>query len=412
MSAKKCTVCGESSIIQEEEGAVCMNCGTVHSELQTFVSDSYIGCQNPVFTQSQLPLHAWHLKGKREQPTMKRCRAKLQSLCVKLSFGPEMIEAANSLLLQATQYKEFKCMYTYNKILLSHCCVYITGRQFNFPITIKEFCFLTRQSVSDVAKLHQRLISKLHIDIQYQSIASLMAYHLSDSVFNRECLDMVKDILKLYERKRTSSSPHRDVTLGLAAYLAWGSMNLVEYSNCRIKQFAKKHKFIFTPVWGVRLKELNEILTDVGSRLPWISNTSTKHFVVKHLKDILQFQNSLLLKEMMESDSEEEDEKTDSDCTSEDKCESMDEKDECEKDKDQNGQECMYMIEVPDNDSSNGLAGNENLNVVQTTLNQDESVCVELEPATPKIPNCSDFAGKTFVYHSTFRVITADLPTK
>ncbi|XP_060075502.1 transcription factor IIIB 50 kDa subunit-like [Ylistrum balloti] len=413
MPGRKCLICGENSVIQEEDGAVCMNCGIVHSE-QKFVSEGSIGYQNPDFLHSEIPSHARQLKAKREQPIVKRCKAKVRSLCAKLAFSSEMSGAADALFVRALQCPEFQRMVSYKKNLLSHCCVYITGRQFNFPITIKEFCAITRQSVSDIARLYQKIISKLVIEIQYQSIASLITYHLSDSIFNRECLEMVKDILKLYERKRTSCSPHRDVTIGLAAYLAWGSMNLMEYRTCRIKDFARQHKFIFTPMWRTRLKELVKILTEVGSHLPWISNTTSKYFVVKNLKDILQFQNSLLLKDLMENDSEEEeDEKNECD-DKEDDSENTNEENECETEDDQNGHECMYMYNVSDNDETfdTDLAPNKNLNGDHNAQNKDESVCVEIEPANKKILNYSDLAGKTFVYHTTLRVISADLPTK
>ncbi|XP_069140322.1 transcription factor IIIB 50 kDa subunit-like [Argopecten irradians] len=402
MSDKTCTVCGENSIVQEAEGAVCMNCGTVQSEQSNFVSDAGdVGYQDPVYLHSVLPSHARQLKAKREQPIIKTCRKKLQYLCVKLSFRPEMVEAANSLFQRALQYKEFRHMLTYNKHILSHCCVYITGRQFNFPITIKEFCAITRQSVSDVARLHKRLISKLEIDIQYQSIASLITYHLSNPVFNRECHDMVKDIVKLYERRSKSNSPHRDVIIGLAAYLSWGSMNLIEYSKTKLTQFAKKHKFIYTAVWRERFKELNDILTDVGSRLPWITTTATPNFTVKHLKDILRFQNSLLLKEMLQNDCEIEEDESDN------QNEEVQElnKEDCDgENAEENSQECMYILD--DNDKSD----KHEKNVGQPVSKRDGSDSVGLESADPKNVNFTELAGKTFVYHSTFRVITADLP--
>ncbi|OWF53181.1 transcription factor IIIB 50 kDa subunit-like [Mizuhopecten yessoensis] len=421
MSGQKCTVCGESSVIKEGGGTVCINCGTLHSE-QTFLSENSFGYQNPAFLNTLLPAHAGHLKSKQDRPAVRQCKAKMRSLCAKLTYSYAMIEAANNLFDRAYAYGEFKRMHSFNKNMLSHCCVYITGRQFNFPVTIKEFCAITRQPVSDVAKLYHKLITKLHIDIQYQSIASLITYHLSDPVFNGECFSMVKDILKLYERKRTSCSPHRDVTIGLAAFLAWGSMNFIEYSKCSLKQFAKKHKFIFTSIWRVRLKELTEILTQVGSRLPWISNITGKHFVVNHLKDILEFQNSLLLKDVLENDSSEEgDEKNESESTNEEaesendaqECEDKDLEDQCECDENQSDRGCMYMYEVPDNDdtcSATDQSENENSNG-KNTQNQPESICVEIESANPKRLDYADLAGKTFVYHSTLRVITADLPS-
>lgn len=309
-TGKKCTVCGEWTVIQEEHGAVCMECGTFTSD-SMLVNEATTGYQDSNFHVMQLPEHSKHFKAKEISFTVQKCLMEMKHLCSKLKYSATMVESVKQLFNRAYPRGEFKFRLSYSKHMLAYGCVYIVGRQFNFPITIKEFCVLTRQSVSDMAKMYQKLVTDLQIYIQYQSIASIITYHLSDKMFTKDCLDMIQDIIRLYSRASSASLPHRDTTIAIAAFLAWGSQNLAEYRKCTLKTFAKKHKFVYTHTWLSRLKELQEILTKIGSRLPWlnVSDACKKDFVVHNLKDILAYQNSLLLKETrIEEESEESDE--------------------------------------------------------------------------------------------------------
>jgi len=313
-----CPVCNEAAVIvdtsREEECSVCAECGTVVEE-HVFTSKTPVwineGYQHVSDLHKNAPKHLKHIHAAVEPEGLVKGRKRAKQIAGRFMSNSEMVSAAVSFYEKAYYNPDFKHILVSNKIILSDCCVFIVGRQnySELPLTMKEFCLLTHQSIYEFAAIYKQLLTTYDIKLPHQSMGCVIGYYMSKAKFQRETMDLVTDIVSLCQENLLKSSSHRDILVMVASYIAWTSQNLTENKGkvLSLKQFMSKFNFTYSKSVSTRLKEVTDVLTKVGQNLPWAAQENKKHFVQYNLKDILKYKRSLMYEQILQRDSEEED---------------------------------------------------------------------------------------------------------
>ncbi|NXP27692.1 BRF2 factor, partial [Scytalopus superciliaris] len=315
----RCPGCGSAALVEDalyaQQQLVCAACGCVLAEglLTTTYSDEE-HLREVAYSQST---------GQREQLSrcLQRGIRRVQDLCKVLQLPAAFEETSVSYFQRALQLPAFHLVSLEKKELLGGCCVFVTCRQHNWPLTMGTICSLLYAKQELFAGVFLSLQRELGLSVPALSLADLVKTHLSSFRLFQPSADVPAPFLEDKEKlvARTMgivelaseawlvTGRHPVPVVTAAAFLAWQSLQPRARLCCPLARFCRVAGVDLPPPAHLRLRELLEILLGMASQLPWLrAFCLDKKTVVKHVGDLLQHRVFLLRKAFCQEDEEEQ----------------------------------------------------------------------------------------------------------
>ncbi|KAK2544410.1 Brf2 [Columba livia] len=174
---RRCPGCGSAELLEDalyaQQQLVCAACGCVLAEglLTTTYSDEEHR-REVAYSQST---------GQKEQLSrcVQRGIRRVQDLCKVLQLPTVFEETAVSYFQRAVQHPAFHLVSLEKKELLGGCCVFVTCRQHNWPLTMGTICSLLYAKQELFAGVFLSLQKELGLSVPALSLADLVSTHLN-----------------------------------------------------------------------------------------------------------------------------------------------------------------------------------------------------------------------------------------
>ncbi|XP_027562158.1 transcription factor IIIB 50 kDa subunit isoform X2 [Neopelma chrysocephalum] len=303
----RCPECGSAALVEDalyaQQQLVCAACGCVLAEglLTTTYSDEE-HLREVAYSQST---------GQKERLSrcLQRGIRRVQDLCKVLQLPAVFEKTAVSYFQRALQLPAFHLVSLEKKELLGGCCVFVTCRQHNWPLTMGTICSLLYAKQDLFAGVFLSLQKELGLSVPALSLADLVKTHLSSFRLFQPSADVPAPFLEDKEKlvARTMgivelasetwlvTGRHPVPVVTAAAFLAWQSLQPRARLSCPLARFCRVAGVDLPPPAQLRLKELLEILLGMASQLAWLRGFRLdKKTVVKHVGDLLQHRVFLL----------------------------------------------------------------------------------------------------------------------
>ncbi|XP_063276174.1 transcription factor IIIB 50 kDa subunit [Prinia subflava] len=316
----RCPECGSESLVEDahyaQQQLVCAACGCVLSEgllTTTYTDEEHL--REVAYSQST---------GQKEQLSrcLQRGIRRVQDLCKVLQLPAVFEDTAVSYFQRALQLPAFHLVSLEKKELLGGCCVFVTCRQHNWPLTMGTVCSLLYAKQDLFASVFLSLQRELGLSVPALSLADLVTTHLNSFRLVQptanvpapfledrdKLLARTMAIVELASETWLVTGRHPVPVVTAAAFLAWQSLRPGPRLGCPLARFCRLAGVDLPPPAHLRLKELLEILLAMASQLSWLRRFDLdKKTVVKHIGDLLQHRVFLLKNAFSQQDGEQQD---------------------------------------------------------------------------------------------------------
>uniref|UniRef100_A0A3Q3G8S9 Transcription factor IIIB 50 kDa subunit n=1 Tax=Labrus bergylta TaxID=56723 RepID=A0A3Q3G8S9_9LABR len=277
-----CPGCGSSNIVDDalysQAQLVCVDCGSVVSE--GVLADDPVGC---LMTDIKTKVSASHV-------------------CI-LRVHSEIEDLSNTYYNQAYQHESFIKVSLQKKEVLAGCCVLVSCRLLNWPITMGTISCLLDVDPMVVGVVYQEMVKVLHITAPIVNVTDVM--EASSDVpeeFAEDSRALSKRAVALVELAADTwiVTGRKPIPIMMAAiYLAWQSLKpnkqRLKFSLDKFCQLAKVNKL--RPAMK-RITEMKEVLCKLGKEIPWVRVEVTLENVILQVGDILNNRYALLRRAM------------------------------------------------------------------------------------------------------------------
>nr|XP_060643585.1 transcription factor IIIB 50 kDa subunit [Anolis sagrei ordinatus] len=304
---KKCPDCGSLDIVEDSHYAqsqlVCADCGFVLTEgllTTTFAEEQHL--QEVTYSRST---------GESEQlgHCLQRGIKRVRDLCKVLHLPSLFEETAVSYYQQAIKHPCFRLVSLEKKEMIVGCCVFVTCRQHNWPLTMGTVCLLLYADKELFAGVYLQFLKEMSLDVPSLSLIDLVKTHLNSFKLFQQSSGIppkfVEDKEQLVERTIQMvelasetwlvTGRHPIPIVMAAAFLAWQSLRPVDRLSCTLSKFCKLAGTDAPRPAHQRLKELHNILLQMASHLAWLRVLKVdQRTVAKYVGDLLQHRRVLL----------------------------------------------------------------------------------------------------------------------
>uniref|UniRef100_A0A6I8RHF8 Transcription factor IIIB 50 kDa subunit n=1 Tax=Xenopus tropicalis TaxID=8364 RepID=A0A6I8RHF8_XENTR len=315
--AKQCPDCGSSDIVEDahysQDQVVCADCGCILSEgliTTTAAEESHL--QAVRFADST---------GENDSMTVSKLRGivRVRNICRVLRLPDGFSDTAVSYYEQAYKHPLYHSVSIEKKEIIVGCCVYITCRQHQWPITMATICSLVYAKKELFASIFLSIVQVLKLDVPSVSLQNLVMSHCrSFKLFKDSCevpshyaekLDTVSErtvqTVELAYETWLVTGRHPIPIITAAAYISWQSLLPARRLSCSLSRFCKLSDVDLPPPSAIRLRELQGTLIKLSVYLPWLKVLSlNKKTVVQHLGDLLRHRVFLLRKALAVTEAE------------------------------------------------------------------------------------------------------------
>ncbi|MBN3316463.1 BRF2 factor, partial [Atractosteus spatula] len=293
---------------------VCADCGSVLSEglLTTTRSEEQYSTEVRYSESTAVE----------KQPSRNQIKGlqRVRTLCRVLSLPPRVEDFAQALFKQAYTHPAFLHVSLEKKELLAGCCVLVSCRQQDWPVTMGTISSLLQADPTLMGKIYMEMMSVLNLQTPSVSLTDLVQGHCNSFQLSshaipeqlRESATQLSDwAVKLVELAGEAwlSTGRRPVPILTAAtYLAWLCLRPCPARHrISLSKFCKLAGVPLPPPAVKRVSELRDTLCRLGKELPWLKGSQLdSRTVVNHGKDILKYRQILLRKAMQSHDAEQQ----------------------------------------------------------------------------------------------------------
>ncbi|XP_029921911.1 transcription factor IIIB 50 kDa subunit [Myripristis murdjan] len=298
-----CPDCSSPNIVEDDlysqPQLVCEDCGSVVSE-GALTSDRGEGTDVSYRLTTAVS----------KQPCVNQIKGlqRVKAICRILRLNSEIEELAETYYKQAYEHRNFINVSLQKKDALVGCCVLVSCRLRNWPITMGTVSCLLDTDPMLVGVIYQEMVKTLNIEPHSQACiadvleAHCQEYKISSPHVPEELAEDTKDITKravaLVELAADSwiVTGRRPLPIMMATiFLAWQSLNptklRLKYTLERFCQLAKVTK---TKPALKRITEIKEMLCKLGQEIPWLRGVVTPDNAIQQVEYILKYRYALL----------------------------------------------------------------------------------------------------------------------
>ncbi|XP_036974238.1 transcription factor IIIB 50 kDa subunit [Acanthopagrus latus] len=301
-SGVSCPGCGSSNIVDDDlysqAQMVCVDCGSVVSE-GVLAHDPNGGSDVS---------YSWTTAVTRK-PCVNLVKGlqRVKAICRILRVHKEIEDLSQAYYKQAYQHQSFIKVSLQKKEVLAGCCVLVSCRLLNWPITMGTMSCLLDADPMAVGVVYQEMVKVLSIEAPIVNVTDVMEAHSQEYKISplhvpeqlaENSKDLAKRAVALVELAADTwiVTGRKPIPIMMAAiYLAWQSLKpskqRLKFTLDRFCQIAKvnKHKAALK-----RITEMREVLCKLGREIPWLRAEVTPDNVARQVDDILKNRYALL----------------------------------------------------------------------------------------------------------------------
>ncbi|XP_049721746.1 transcription factor IIIB 50 kDa subunit [Elephas maximus indicus] len=306
---RRCPDCDSTELVEDshysQSQLVCSDCGCVITEgvlTTTFADEGHL--REVTYSQST---------GENEQVSRSQQRGlrRVRDLCRVLQLPSTFEDTAVAYYQQAYRHSGIRAARLQKKEVLVGCCVLITCRQHNWPLTMGTICTLIYADLDVFSGTYMQIVKLLGLDVPSLCLADLVKtycssfrlFQASPSVPAKYVEDkekMLSRTLQLVELANETwlvTGRHPLPVITAATFLAWQSLQPSGRLTCSLAQFCKLANVDLPYPAASRLQELLAVLLQMAEQLAWLQILKlNKRSVVKHIGDLLQHRHTLVRK--------------------------------------------------------------------------------------------------------------------
>ncbi|XP_043310427.1 transcription factor IIIB 50 kDa subunit isoform X3 [Cervus canadensis] len=304
-----CPDCGSAELVEDshysQNQLVCSDCGCVVTEgvLTTTFSDEG-NLREVTYSRST---------GENEQVSRSQQRGlrRVRDLCRVLQLPPTFEDTAIAYYQQAYQHAGIRTARLQKKEVLVGCCVLITCRQRNWPLTMGTICTLLYADLDVFSGTYMQIVKLLGLDVPSLCLVDLVkTYCSSFKLFEaspsvpakyvedkEKMLSRTLQLVELADETWLVTGRHPLPVITAATFLAWQSLRPSDRLTCSLARFCKLANVDLPYPASSRLQELLTVLLRMAEQLAWLQVLKLdKRSVVKHIGDLLQHRHMLVRK--------------------------------------------------------------------------------------------------------------------
>ncbi|XP_036314777.1 transcription factor IIIB 50 kDa subunit isoform X2 [Pipistrellus kuhlii] len=312
----RCPDCGSAELVEDahysQSQLVCSDCGCVVTEgvLTTTFSDE-VNLREVAYSRST---------GENEQVSRSQQRGlrRVRDLCRVLQLPSTFEDTAVAYYQKAYQHPGIRAARVQKKEVLVGCCVLITCRQHNWPLTMGTICTLLYADLDMFSGTYMQIVKLLGLDVPSLCLADLVkTYCSSFKLFQaspsmpakfmedkEKMLSRTLQLVELADETWLVTGRHPLPVITAAAFLAWQSLQPSARLTCSLARFCKLANVDLPYPASSRLQELLAVLLRMAEQLAWLQVLKLdKRSVVKHISDLLQHRHTLIRKAFREGPS-------------------------------------------------------------------------------------------------------------
>lgn len=218
-------------------------------------------------------------------------------------------DTAISYYQKAYQLSGIRAARLQKKEVVVGCCVLITCRQHNWPLTMGAICTLLYADLDVFSSTYMQIVKLLGLDVPSLCLADLVKSYCSsfklfqaspsmpakyvedkDKMLSRTLL-----LVELANETWLVTGRHPLPIITAATFLAWQSLRPSDRLTCSLARFCKLANVDLPYPAASRLQELLAVLLQMASQLAWLQVLRLdKRSVVKHIGDLLQHRHMLV----------------------------------------------------------------------------------------------------------------------
>lgn len=249
--------------------------------------------------------------GENEQVSRSQQRdlRRVRDLCRILKLPLTFEETAVSYYQKAYQLSGIRAARLQKKEVVVGCCVLITCRQHNWPLTMGAICTLLYADLDVFSSTYMQIVKLLGLDVPSLCLADLVkSYCSSFNLFQAspsmpakyvedkdKMLSRTLLLVELANETWLVTGRHPLPIITAATFLAWQSLRPSDRLTCSLARFCKLANVDLPYPAASRLQELLAVLLQMASQLAWLQVLKLdKRSVVKHIGDLLQHRHMLV----------------------------------------------------------------------------------------------------------------------
>lgn len=313
----RCPDCGSAELVEDshysQSQLVCSDCGCVVTEgvlTTTFTEESNL--REITYSRST---------GENEQVSRSQQRGlcRVRDLCRVLQLPGTFEETAITYYQQAYRHSGIRTARLQKKEVLVGCCVLITCRQHNWPLTMGTICTLLYADLDVFSGAYMQIVKLLGLDVPSLCLTDLVKTYCSSFKLFRtspsvpakyvedkdQMLSRTLQLVELASETWLVTGRHPLPVITAATFLAWQSLRPSDRLTCSLARFCKIANVDLPYPAASRLQELVAILLQMAGQLAWLQVLKLdKRSVVKHIGDLLQHRHLLLRMAFQDGSSE------------------------------------------------------------------------------------------------------------
>lgn len=235
----------------------------------------------------------------------------MRDICRILQLPSTFEDTAVAYYQQAYRHSGIRAARLQKKEVLVGCCVLITCRQHNWPLTMGTICTMLYADLDVFSGTYMQIVKLLGLDVPSLCLADLVKTYCSSfklfqvtpslpAKFVEDKEKMLSRTLKLVELANETwlvTGRHPLPVITAAAFLAWQSLQPSDRLTCSLARFCKLANVDLPYPASSRLQELLAVLLRMAEQLAWLRVLRLdKRSVVKHIGDLVQHRHMLVRK--------------------------------------------------------------------------------------------------------------------
>lgn len=235
----------------------------------------------------------------------------MRDLCRVLQLPPTFEDTALAYYQQAHQLAGIRTARLQKKEVLAGCCVLVTCRQRNWPLTMGTICTLLYADLDVFSGTYMQIVKLLGLDVPSLCLVDLVkTYCSSFKLFEaspsvpakyvedkEKMLSRTLQLVELADETWLVTGRHPLPVITAATFLAWQSLRPSDRLTCSLARFCKLANVDLPYPASSRLQELLAVLLRMAEQLAWLQVLKLdKRSVVKHIGDLLQHRHMLVRK--------------------------------------------------------------------------------------------------------------------
>ncbi|XP_068609405.1 transcription factor IIIB 50 kDa subunit [Brachionichthys hirsutus] len=301
-AGSSCPACGSSNVIDDDVYSqaqlVCVDCGSVISG--GVLAPDPVGGSVVSYSRSTA-------EAKKPCPNLIKGVQRVTALCQILRVSRDIQELSKTYFKQAYRHESFLKVSLQKKEVLGGCCVLVSSRLRNWPVTMGTISSLLDAGPLVVGVVYQEMLKVLNIEAPVVGVSDVMEAHCQEYKITSQHVpeelaedykDLIKRAVALVELAADAwiVTGRRPAPLMMAAtYLAWQSLrpnkrrlkvSLDKF--CQIAQVRRQKPA------STRITEIKAVLCKLGKEIPWVRDTVTPDNAIQQVEVILQNRFALL----------------------------------------------------------------------------------------------------------------------